>query len=229
MLVYGKNVALEILKKNENINKIYLLESFNDKNIEKYLKNIKLRVYRMSKNEMDQLVKENHQGIILDIPDYKFYSLNNITEKDNFIVMLDHLEDPHNFGAIIRTCECAGVDYIIIPNKRSVKINATVMKTSAGALANTKIIEVSNLNKTIDKLKDIGFWIIGTDADGQDYTKLDYSMKTCLVIGSEGRGLKYMTREKCDFIASLPLKGKINSLNASVAAGIMIYEVLKSK
>jgi 23S rRNA (guanosine2251-2'-O)-methyltransferase len=143
--------------------------------------------------------------------------------------MLDSLEDPHNFGAIIRTCECAGVNYIIIPKNRSVSVNSTVYKTASGALSHMKIVEVVNLNNTITKLKDNGYWIYGADMNGTDFRSIDYSGKTCLVIGSEGHGLKKIVESSCDQIVSLKMKGKINSLNASVAAGILIYEVMKYK
>jgi 23S rRNA (guanosine2251-2'-O)-methyltransferase len=171
------------------------------------------------------------QGVALDIEEFKYHDLDELVDdKDaNFVVMLDSVEDPHNFGAIIRTCECAGVNYIIIPKKRSVSVNSTVYKTSAGALNNTKIIEVVNLTNTITKLKDLGYWVYGAEAGSADYKSIDYSGKTCLVIGSEGHGLKQIVASSCDQIISLPMRGKVNSLNASVAAGILIYEILKYK
>ncbi|MEG1457534.1 MAG: 23S rRNA (guanosine(2251)-2'-O)-methyltransferase RlmB [Bacilli bacterium] len=231
MLVYGKNVAKELLKKDNLIKKIYLYKDFDDKEILHNIKSKDIMTIYETKEKVDKLVSTNSQGIVLDIFEYHFKSFDDVLESDkaSFIVVLDHIEDSHNFGAIIRTCECAGVDYIIIPNKRIAAVNATVMKTSAGALINTKICEVANLRSSLQKLKKKGFWIIGTDAFGTPYEKIDYKGKTVLVIGSEGKGLKNIIREECDFIASLPLNGQINSLNASVAAGIMIYEVLKTK
>ena len=179
-------------------------------------------------------------GIIIYIVDkksksnveYKDISLNtnDLLNKENpLVVMLDHIQDPHNFGAIIRTCEAAGVDAIIIPKKRSVEITSTVMKVSAGALNNIKIVEVSSLPQTIDKLKKYGFWFYGTDMDGSNYTDVVYDPKTCLIIGAEGNGISKLVSEKCDYIISIPMTGKINSLNASVAAGICIYEVVRQK
>ena len=140
--------------------------------------------------------------------------------------MLDHLEDPHNFGAIIRTCEALGVDAIIIPNDRNVAVNATVVKTSAGAIYNMPIVRVSNLTATINKLKDIGYWIVGTDMDGEDYTKIDYNSPICLIIGNEGHGMSKIVRDNCDFIAEIPMVGKINSLNASVSCGIVLSRIV---
>lgn len=231
MLVCGKNVAREILKSDHKIKKIYLSNTFENEELIALINKRKIEILVKTQSEMDKLTKELHQGIILDIEDYKYLSINEVEkdEKSNFIVILDHIEDPRNFGAIIRTCECAGVDYIIIPNKRTVEITSSVVKTSAGALANTNIVQVANLKNTIEKLKKLNYWIIGTDADGEDYKTIDYKGKVALIIGSEGHGLKQITRMSCDQIASLPLKGKVNSLNASVAAGIMIYEVLKTR
>ena len=143
--------------------------------------------------------------------------------------MLDHLEDPHNFGAIIRTSEALGVDGIIIPNDRSVGINATVVKTSAGAIAHTNIIRVPNLTSTIEKLKDKGYWIVGTDMEGTNYTKLDYNMPICLVIGNEGHGMSNIVKNNCDFIATIPMTGKVNSLNASVSCAIILSGIVNSR
>ena len=186
----------------------------------------------MDKNKLDKMCgSSTNQGIALDIEEYRYIPFEKLEQdKDaNFVVMLDSLEDPHNFGAIIRTCECAGVNYIIIPKHRSVSVNSTVYKTSSGALQNVKIIEVTNLSNTIKKLKDLGFWIYGSDAKGKDYKTIKYDSKTCLIIGSEGHGLKQIVSNSCDEIISLPMKGKINSLNASVAAGIFIYEIINYK
>lgn len=228
MLVYGKNVAKSVLEKSEIVNKIYLWDKFSDKNIISLIKKNNFSVKKCSKEELNKIANENHQGIIMDINDYKFYTLEQILndKSSDFIVILDHLEDPHNFGAILRTCECAGVDYVIIQNKKSVSVTPTVMKTSSGALVYSKVCEVSNVNKTLDKLKEKGYAIVGTDMEGTDYRKLKLPKKKVLIIGSEGSGLKYGSREKCDYIASIPMYGKVNSLNASVAAAIVIYELI---
>ncbi len=232
MYVYGKNVALELLKKNKKIYKAIIYENFNDKFIISELQKKQIPIKSMTKKQIDEFAKGNHQGIILNIPEFKFTDINDIKFKKNelpFLVILDHLEDPHNFGAIIRTCEAAGVDAIIIPKDRSVNINSTVMKTSAGALENIQICMVTNINNTIKELKNKGFWIVGTDMKGEDYTQLDYKCPLALVIGNEGSGMSRIVKDSCDFIATIPMKGEINSLNASVATGIMIYEVLKQR
>ena len=145
-------------------------------------------------------------------------------------MILDHIEDPHNFGAIIRTCEAAGIEYIIIPKDRQVPVNATVMKTSVGTLDTVKIISVTNLVNTIEQLKKVGFWIVGTALENSvDYRDVDYSGKIALIIGNEGAGMSQLVRKKCDYLVKIPMYGKTNSLNASVAAGIMIYEMIRNR
>ncbi len=231
MLVYGRNVAKEILEKDKRINKIFLQKGFEDKTILSLIEKKKIVPIFCEKRKMDDLAGGVHQGIILDIEDFVYCELEDMIQKeDAFVVILDHIEDPHNLGAIIRTCEASGVDGIILPKNRSVSVNATVMKTSAGALENVSIASVVNLKKTIERLKKNGFWIVGTDmVDSTDYRKIDYSGKIALVIGSEGFGMSRIVRESCDFIARIPMYGKVNSLNASVASGIMIYEIIKSR
>ena len=231
MLVYGKNVAREVLNKNSIVKKVYLKEGFNNKEILDLIEKNKNKVIYKTGEDIDKLVNETNQGIVIDIEDYHYKYFEDLKEDDdaNFVVILDHIEDPRNFGAIIRTCECAGVDYIVIPNKRSVEVTAAVFKSSSGAAVHQKICKVANLHNTVEKLKKNGFWVIGTDANGEDYTKINYSGKIAVIIGSEGKGLQPLLRKSCDQIASIPLKGKINSLNASVAAGIIIYEISKTK
>ncbi len=231
MLVYGRNVALEFLKKNEKVRKIYLQENFHDKKLILSIEKFKIPVKTMSKIELDQLANGIHQGIILDVEDFSYTDFENYLDiEDAFVVILDHLEDPHNLGAIIRTCEAAGVTGIILPKNRGVSVNATVIKTSAGAVSNISISMVTNLNQTIRNLKEHGFWVVGTDMENStDYRELDYSGKIALVIGNEGEGMSRLVRESCDFIAKIPMCGKVNSLNASVAAGILIYEVFRQK
>ena len=225
MKVYGKNVAKEVIEK-ENIKKAYISKSFKDQNIIDQLKENKITIKFLDKNIIDKMEKGNHQGIILEIEDYNYYSLEDLTD-ENVIIMLDHLEDPHNFGAIIRTVEAAGYKSIIIPKDRSVEVNPTVMKTSAGALENVKVAKVSNLVNTIKKLKDNGYWVIGTDMEGENYKTIDYTGKIVIIIGNEGKGMSRLVKENCDFIAKIPMKGKVNSLNASVAAALIIYEAVE--
>lgn len=233
MYIYGKNVAREKLHNNSKVNKIYLSEKFNDREILDLIRKNNIKVSFVKNYELDKKVEGLHQGIVMEIDDVKTYSYNeiipNIKKENPVIVMLDHLEDPHNFGAIIRTSEALGVDAIIIPTDRSVKVNSTVVKTSAGAIEYIPIIRVVNLNDTIRKLKDDGYWIIATDMDGEDYTKIDYNMPVCIVIGNEGKGISRMVSENSDIIASIPMKGKINSLNASVSCAIVLANIMKDR
>ena len=231
MYIYGKNVAIEKINSNEKINKVYLSDKFNDKDIFKLIKDRKIKYTLVPSKVLDSKVGGLHQGIVIEVDDVKtleFDYIKNIKKKNPLVVMLDHIEDPHNFGAIIRTCEALGVDAIIIPNDRNVSVNATVVKTSAGAIYNTSIVRVANLGVAINKLKNLGYWIIGTDMDGEDYTKIDYNMPICLIIGNEGHGMSKVIHDNCDYIAEIPMIGKINSLNASVSCGIVLARIVAS-
>jgi 23S rRNA (guanosine2251-2'-O)-methyltransferase len=233
MYVYGKNVVKELLKNDKKIHKAYVWKEFNDKDLITALENKNIVINYVDKNELDQLERGNHQGIIVSIPDFEYVSLEQLLENKKekpFFVMLDHLEDPHNFGAIIRTCEAAGVDGIIIPKDRSVEVNSTVMKVSSGAASYIPICKVTNLHATIRELKKKDIWVIGTDIyDSVDYRTIDYNIPVCLVIGGEGKGMSRLVNESCDIIVRIPMEGKVNSLNASVAAGIMIYEIKRNR
>ena len=220
MRVHGKNVFNELdIKK---IRKVYLSKSFNDKKIMDVIKLNKIRYVLCNNKVLDNMTK-NNQGIIVEINDYEYSDISIID--DDFVIILDHIEDPHNFGAIIRTAESMGVKNIIIPKDRSVVVNETVMKTSAGALNYVNIIQVTNLVNAINYLKEKGFFIYGAEADGVNYKKVDYNDKKCLVMGSEGKGISNVVRKNCDEIVSLPMKGHVNSLNVSVATAIFIYEM----
>lgn len=231
MLVFGRNVAIDLIKNKKKIDYIILQDGFSDKELLSLIEFSKIRVEYRSKREIDDLVSGVHQGIILSIPDYKYNNLDSIvTNNDDLVVILDHLEDPHNFGAIIRTCEAAGIKSIIISRDRQVQVNSTVMKTSVGTVMSMNIVEVSNIANSVDWLKDNGFWIVGTALENSvDYRKVDYSGKIAIVIGNEGAGISKLVAKKCDYLVKIPMYGKTNSLNASVAAGVMIYEVIRNR
>ena len=229
MLVYGKNSCEEILKQEKNIKRVYLERNFKDRVITDLIEKLKIKPIFLTKYELDDLCEGNHQGIVIEALEYKYADIDEIINENGFIVMLDHLEDTHNFGAIIRTCEAAGVDGIIIPKDRSVSVNSTVMKTSSGAAVNVKICMVTNLVQTINYLKEKGYWIYASSMDGTNYTNEDYKTSTCIIIGNEGKGVSELVKKSADFIVSIPMIGKINSLNASVAAGIFIYEVVRQR
>ena len=202
MLVYGRNVAYEFLEKKEKIRKVYLQEDFHDKNLIIALKKFNIPMIFRSKTELDQLANGVHQGIILDVVDFDYSNYKDYLDKEDAIfVILDHLEDPHNLGAIIRTAEAAGVDAVILPKNRGVSVNATVMKTSVGAIENIPVCMVTNLNETIKDLKEHGFWIVGTALENStDYRAIDYSGKIALVIGNEGEGMSDKVTKNCDFL-----------------------------
>lgn len=230
MYVYGKNVAIETLKKKKKINKVILYKNFKDEEVLNLLIKCDAKVRYLEKYEMDKIVNGLHQGIILDVEDYKYATMNEVLKTENpLLVILDHLEDPHNLGAIIRTCEAAGVDGIIIPKDRSVEVNATVIKTSVGTVDDVKIVKVTNIVNEINYLKKQGFWIVGTDMNGTNYKEIDYKGKIAIIIGNEGNGISKLVKQNCDFMATIPMNGKTNSLNASVAAGIMIYEAVSQR
>lgn len=231
MYIYGKNVVRESLRGNSKINRAFVSKKFKDQDLIDELRGNNIRISFVDNNILDRKVDGLHQGIVLEIDEVKTYSIeefiDGVKDKNRArVVMLDHLEDPHNFGAIIRTSEALGIDGIIIPNDRAVGITSTVVKTSAGAIEYVKIVRVPNLQVALSKLKESNFWIVGTDMHGEDYRSLNYDMNICLVIGNEGKGMSKVIRNSCDFIASIPMSGKINSLNASVSCGIILSEMV---
>lgn len=232
MIVYGYNVAEAILK-NKNlckkVRKIVIQDSMRAKFANLLPENAKFRVVYARKCEIDFLAKGLHQGIMIDM-DYSYCSLWDFLKKNpSSVVILDHLEDPHNFGAIIRTAKAAGFDGIIIPKDRGVGVTSTVVKTSVGTIFDIDVVQVTNLKNTIEELRKEGFWIVGTDMAGSDYRSIDYTGKIALVIGNEGKGMSKLVKDNCDFLATIPLAQNVESLNASVAAGIMMYEVVRNR
>lgn len=223
-IVYGKNSFFEALN-NKRILMAYVL---NDKDIKDYRIPYKI----VDRKTLDKMSKSgNHQGYLAEVKQFKMSSVDEMIKPSNgLIVMLDGLEDVHNLGAIIRTCDCAGVDGVIYKSHNSVKVNDTVAKVACGALEYVKIGEVTNLVNTIKKLKDSGYWIVGADGNCEQlYTDLKYDFNTVLIIGSEGKGISRLVREECDYIIKLPMVGHVTSLNASVAAGILIYNITNSR
>lgn len=225
MKVYGKNVFNELKTNADKIKKVYLSSSFRDETIMNFIREHKISFVTVEKRKFDSMVDGNTQGIILDVEDYEYKKLEEIDTSLKKIVVLDHLEDPHNLGAIIRTCEACGIKAIIIPKDRSVQITPTVVKTSTGALEYVDIFQVANLKQALEYLKKNGYFVYGAEADGRDYDKVSYSDKMVLVIGSEGHGLSRLVREACDEIISIPMYGHVNSLNASVSFGVLAYGI----
>ncbi len=234
-LLIGRNAVTEALKSEREIDSVYLAKGNNNPALLRLASMAKEKgavVKEVAPKKLDFMCSgENHQGIAAYVAVHKYSTVADIlqlAEEKNeapFIVICDEIEDPHNLGAIIRTAECAGVHGVIIPKRRSASLSYAVGKTSAGAVEYMKIARVSNLAATIDELKRKGVWIYAADMDGEDYKSADVSGAAALVIGSEGRGVGKLVKSKCDRVLSLPVKGRINSLNASVAAGILMYEI----
>ena len=233
MYIYGKNIVKETLSAKKRIIKAYINKKTKEKELIEELKRNHIHINFVEEKILNKMVDGNHQGFILEVDEIESYPLDILWKTENnhqpLVVLLDHLEDPHNFGAIIRTSEALGVDAIIIPNDRSVGITGTVVKTSAGAIQYTKIIRVPNLNTAIHKLKEHNYWIVGTDLEGEDYSTLDYNIPIGLVIGNEGKGMSQVIKSSCDFIATIPMEGKINSLNASVSCAIILSEIKRKR
>ncbi len=237
-LVYGRNAVLEVLKSNKDINKIFIERGQKHGSIHEIIakaKESRIVTVEVEKSKLDSLVsKANHQGVIAIVPPFNYCEIEDILEvakqrqETPFVLLLDGIEDPHNLGAIIRTAETAGVHGIIIPKRRSAAINSTVSKVSAGAVTHMKVARVSNLNDAVRTLKEQGVWIIGTDGDAKtNYYEQDLTGPIGLIIGSEGFGMSKLLKENTDILVKIPMKGQITSLNASVAAGIVMYEVVR--
>lgn len=235
MILTTKNSIREALNSGLTINKICVQIGAKDYEVQKLAslaRNKKIKVEYLPRNVLDKKYGKN-QGITAETVEFEYSSVEEILESAKsslpFILILDGINDPHNFGAIIRSAECAGVHGIIIPKDRAVAVNDTVIKTSTGAVSNMKIARVSNINNEIEKLKKKGLWVWAAEAGGTDIYKTNLNGPIAVVIGSEGKGVSKLTKEKCDGIISMPMLGKVNSLNASVATGIVLFEILRQR
>ncbi len=238
-VIVGRNPVMEAIRAGEEIDKILVLHGEKNGSITPILEKaraLKIPIREVAKQKLDFMSGgAAHQGIAAIIAARTYCEISDILlvakerNEDPFIVICDGIEDPHNLGAIIRTAEAAGVHGIIIPKNRAASLNATVAKASAGALMHMNISRVTNITEAIKELKDNGLWIFGADMDGRPSKDFDLTGPIALVVGSEGNGISRLVKENCDGIISLPQKGKINSLNASVAAGILMYDILRQK
>ncbi len=236
-VIAGRNPVIELLKSEKEVEGIYIEKGEMKGSIVRIIamaKERKIPIKEVNGLKLDSLTSHaNHQGVAAITAAYSYSSVEEIIssagEEAPFIIIADEIEDPHNLGAIIRTAEAAGAHGIIIPKRRGVGLTAIVAKTSAGAAQYLPVARVSNLASTIDDLKKKGLWVYAADMDGEPWCSVDYSGGVALVVGSEGSGVSRLIKEKCDFIVSLPMKGKINSLNASVAAGIVMYEISRQR
>lgn len=238
--VEGRNAVIELLNSNRDINKIFIQNGEKHGSINKIIsmaKEKKIIINKVDKIKMDNISEtKKHQGVIAIVAPYNYSTVDDIINyaknknEEPFILILDGIEDVHNLGSIIRTAETAGVHGIIIPKRRAASVNATVAKTSAGAIEYMKIARVNNLNDTIKKLKEEGLWIIGTEMNAKTkYYNQDLKGPIAIVIGNEGTGISSLVKKNCDILINIPMKGKINSLNASVSTGIILYEALKQR
>lgn len=239
-LIEGRNAVIEALKSDRTIEQVLIANGEKEGTIHVIQKLAKERgvvIKEVNRKKLDSLSQTgSHQGVIAFVTPYKYYSIEEILkaaekkQEKPFIIILDEIEDPHNFGSIIRTAEVCGAHGIIIPKRRNVGVTQVVSKTSAGAIEHVRIAKVTNINTTIEELKSKGFWIYGADMAGEAYCyNTDFTGAVGLVIGSEGRGISKLTKDKCDVLVKIPMSGCINSLNASVAAGILMYEILKQR
>lgn len=233
-IIYGKNPVMSFLN-NDMIKEIYLTDNFADKNFIGTIKKSNIKYSFQKKSFLDKLAAtDKHQGIIAIIKDFNYTEYSDLikyskTKENPFILVLDKIEDPHNFGAIIRTCEALGVDGIIISKHHSCPLNATVAKVSTGAIANLRICQVTNINQTLQDLKKQGYWIYAAEANqGQSYQNLKFDGAKVLVVGSEGYGISPLVIKQADFRIFIPMKGKVNSLNVSVATAILIAKMIQN-
>ena len=238
-IIIGKNPVFEALQAGRSVNKVLISDQLNinaSRKANQLAKQANTVVQKVPRSKLDQLVEGSHQGIVAYVASYQYADLEDLfqvaVERDEapFFIILDELEDPHNLGSILRTADATGVHGVIIPKRRSVGLTATVAKTSAGAIEHIPVARVTNIVATIEELKERNVWVVGTAADSaEDYRALDGTMPLALVIGSEGKGMSRLVQEKCDWAVHLPLKGKVSSLNASVACSLLLYEVLRKR
>ncbi len=231
--IYGKNLIKEILQQGK-IQELYLTSNHQD--LKKQAKQQGIEVKEVNKGYLDKLSnRSNHQGVVAKIEDYKTYSVDEILksippEDLGLLVVLDELEDPHNFGAILRSACATKVNGVIIKKRNAVGLTPTVAKVSAGAIEHVKVAEVTNITQTLKKLKELGYWIVGADGhQSQDYRALNYDTPTVLVIGNEGKGMSRLVKAECDYCVCLPMAGPVESLNASVACGILLYQIYSKR
>lgn len=237
--IIGRNPVLEAIKSGRDIDKILVKKGDTEGSIVPLIKKareLKIPIIEADKGKLDSISEGgNHQGVVAYVAAHSYCDVKDILENARakghmpFIIILDKITDPHNFGSILRTANCVGADGVIIPKRGSVGISDIVAKTSAGAVEYTPVAKVTNLSQTIDMLKKEGIWVAGAEADGESMYKTDLKGAIALVIGSEGEGISRLVKEKCDFLCKIPMFGNINSLNASVAAGVMMYEVVRQR
>lgn len=238
--IAGKHSVLEALRSGRSIHKLWIAEQAQKPHIQPILAEAKksgIVAQFVDKRKLDQMVQDvPHQGIVAQVAAYQYYEVEDLLARARdknetpFLLILDEIEDPHNLGSILRTADCTGVHGVIIPKRRSVGLTATVSKTSAGAIEYVPVARVTNIAQTIEQLKEEGVWVAGADVSAtQSVYEADFKLPLAIVIGNENRGIGRLIKEKCDFLVKLPMHGHINSLNASVAASVLMYEVVRQR
>ena len=237
--IEGRNPVLEALRSKRTIEKLLVAKGAGEGSIREIIGKAREKgivIQEVNRQRLDEISSYNaHQGVIAYVTRYEYVEVEDLIKRGEdkgeppFIVILDEITDPHNLGAVIRTAECCGAHGVIIPKRRSVGLTPAAVKASAGAVEYLPVAKVTNLVNTLEELKKLGFWIAGADTEGSSYTSQDLTGPIALVVGSEGRGISRLVKEKCDFLVSIPVKGSIESLNASVAAGILMYEVVRQR
>lgn len=231
--IYGKNAVTAYLKSDNKAKQLFLMNKGHYSEVESLALALHVPIQRVDKSVLDKKVKGVHQGVVLEIEGFKYSDLETIIQeaKNQLIVLCDQIEDPHNLGAILRTCDASGVDGVIIGKHRSARLNATVAKVSTGAINTVKVAEVTNLVQTINRLKEAGYWIIAAEngIDAVDYTSFSVDMPLVLVVGSEGKGISKIVKEASDILVTIGMVGSVNSLNVSVATGILLFDILRRR
>lgn len=237
--ITGKNPLIQAIKSGRTIHKVLISEQINrqtENELRRLLKGKRVPIQKVPRQKLDQISTNKHQGIIAFVANYAYSSLEDVLQRAEavnelpFLIVLDELEDPHNLGAILRTADAAGAHGVIIPERRAVGLTETVAKASAGAIEHVPVVRVTNIARTIDQLKEKNIWVVGTDEKGSDdYRTLDGETALAIVIGNEGRGISRLVKEKCDWLVHIPMQGAIPSLNASVAASILMFEIYRKR
>ena len=231
IIIHGKNPIREAIYNNRKIYNLYLDNKFNDRQFLKFLDDNNIKYNRLAKDKLNEMTQNAlHQGVVAEVDEYQYYELFDVYKegKINKFVILDEITDPHNLGAILRTAEAAGIDGIIVSKRQQAPLNATVAKVSSGAIEHVPVIAVANINNTILTLKKLNFIVVGTDGNASyDYREMPKDLNIAVILGSEGSGIRPLVRNNCDMLVKIPMYGKINSLNVSVAGALLMYEMIK--
>lgn len=233
--LYGKQPILTRIKQNKEINHLYVLDTPSHQDLLNMAKKFHIPFTLSTKKQLDKLVSGNHQGVVAEVTSYESVALTDVLkkipdDKKGLLIMLDGVSDPHNLGAIMRTADAVGADGIIIKKHGSVKLTSTVAKVAAGAIETIPVAMVTNLTKTIDELKELGYWIVGTDMENASYYReVDYTSNIVVVVGSEGDGISQLVKRQCDFMVNLPMQNVVSFLNVSVATAVILYEILHQR